>query len=126
MTALRSYFAACAEREVRVRETHYPAMIEAGTIARDDAEADLGAWRDIYCLFFAGTVDTARSWAQLELATSRALQRCEADLAAQPDNARRRERRDAVWGIHERITWYRWFWTQLGAPAPVALIAEAA
>jgi hypothetical protein len=47
MTALRSYFAACAEREVRVRETHYPAMIEAGTIARDDAEADLGAWRDI-------------------------------------------------------------------------------
>jgi DNA (cytosine-5)-methyltransferase 1 len=42
-------------------------------------------------------------------------------------SARRSPRRwYAVWGIHERITWYRWFWTQLGAPAPVALIAEAA
>lgn len=118
MTALRPYFAEAAARELETREKNYPAMIDAGEIARDDAAADVDAWRDIVAMFRDGSVDTERSWAQLELATSRAHQRCEEYLAEKPDNATPRARRDVVWAIHERIVRARWFWTRLGEPAP--------
>lgn len=120
--SLRAYFADAAAREVEAREKHYPAMVDAGEIERGDAEADLAAWRAIAALFRAGSAETELAWAALELATSRALQRCEDDLAAKPTNATRRARRDAVWGIHERISWHR----QRLAPAAPAAPAKAA
>jgi hypothetical protein len=100
---LRTYFAAVAARELESREQHYPAMIDAGEIARDDAEADLAAWRVLVPLLRDGSVETELSLAQLELATARALRRCEDYVAEKPGNAIRIARRDAIWGIHERI-----------------------
>jgi hypothetical protein len=120
-----AFFATAAEREVAAREKHYPAQITAGEIARDDAEADLAAWRVIAAMFADGSAESEQGWAPLELATSRALQRREAELAASPDNDRLRERRDAVWGIHERIVHARWFWTQPGQPAPASTLRAA-
>lgn len=104
---LRSYFAAAAARELAIREKRYPEKLAAGEMARDDAEADLAAWRAIATLFADGAAETDLSWAQLELATARALQRREDALAEKPADPDRIARRDAVWGIHERISWHR-------------------
>lgn len=114
---LRAHFAGAAAREVESRERHYPAMIERGEIERRDAEADLAAWRVIAALFAEESVEAETNWAQVELASSRALQRREDALAAKPDSASLRERRDAVWGIHERIAHARRFWTGDGRQA---------
>jgi hypothetical protein len=114
-TFLQSYFAAAAARELKSRENHYPAMVKDGAITRDESEADLAAWRVIRELIEHGAALTPLSWADLEHATSKALLRREADLEADPKNAKLLARRDAVWGIHERISWQRQ--ARLVAPA---------
>lgn len=110
---LRPYFARAARRELELRKEHYPAMVDAGTLERSWALEDIAAWRLIEALFRTGSVETRRSWAVLEHASANALQRREEALAACPEDVEPQvrqqliARRDAVWGIHERISWHR-------------------
>ncbi len=106
---LKSYFAQAAARELGAREKHYPQQVEAGALGKEDAETDLAAWRAIAELFDRGDTEATLSWAQLEHATSRALIRREEALAGNPHDQRLIARRDAVWGIHERIVHHRAF-----------------
>lgn len=127
MTAswLNQYLARAAARERDTRARNYPARIEAGKVERGDAEADVAAWSAIAELFDKGEALTGLTYPELELATSRALQRREQALAECPPPAagdlldqaeataaaERRiallARRDAVWAIHERISHQR-------------------
>jgi hypothetical protein len=119
---IRAWLGQMARLEHEARVTHYPAQVDAGGIERGEAAADIAAWDAIARLFADGGVETDQSWAELELAAARALQRREQAHAVKPDNAALRQRRDAVWAIHERIVWARGFWT--GAPAaPVSVEA---
>ncbi len=111
---LRSYFERAAARELRAKERAYPAMVEAGEISREEAAADIASWQVIAELLRAGTARSSLSWAELELATSRTLLRREEAAKAEPGNMDLIARRDAVWGIHERISWRR----HLGKPNP--------
>jgi hypothetical protein len=104
------------EHEARVR--HYPAQVEAGTLARDDAAADIAAWAAIVALLAAGEVETDLGWGDLELAASRAMIRRSEAAEADPANPRLAERRDAVQAIHAKLVWTRWFFTGLGEPEP--------
>jgi hypothetical protein len=104
---LRAYFAAAADRELAAREKHYPAIIDAGKLGREEAEADIAAWRIIAMLFAEGSCPTELSWTALAEVTASALERREEALAAKPNDQSLRARRDAVSGIHERIVYHR-------------------
>jgi hypothetical protein len=104
---LHSWFAAAAAREHRARSKHYPALVAAGAMTQEDADTDIEAWRVIAELFGTGEARSFHSYAMLEHATSQALIRREADLAANPTDSSLLVLRDAVWGIHERITFER-------------------
>ncbi len=101
---LQQYLAVAAKRELSARESHYPAQVEAGTLGREEADQDIAAWRAIAELFAAGSAETGLAFAELELATSRALQRREEALNRKPADPDLTLRRDAVWAIHERIS----------------------
>lgn len=111
---MRESLSAAATFELDSREKHHPAMIADGELTREEADADLAAWRVIAALFRGEEVESWLSWAELEHATSRALIRRSAKAEAKPDNRLLAARRDAVWGIHERIAWRR----HLGRPVP--------
>jgi hypothetical protein len=113
------YLADAAAFELGAREKFYPADIEAGRIERGDAAVDVEAWRAIAALLAAGSVETDLSWAQLELATSRALISTSEKAAAKPGDWRLVERRDAVASIHARIAWHRWYHSGSRGPSPL-------
>lgn len=97
-----------ATRERDSRERGFPALIEAGKITREDAEAQLAAWRAMVDLFARGYAERDISWSELHLATSRCLQALERDVeraqGGDPDKLRKLiERRDLVDAIHTRI-----------------------
>jgi hypothetical protein len=104
---LRRHLAEAAKRELAAREKHYPAMVEAGRLGREEAQAEMAAWRVIATLFAEGSCETELSWTALAETTAGALQRREEALAAKPDDQALLARRDAVSGINERIVYHR-------------------
>ncbi|QAY77895.1 hypothetical protein [Sphingosinicella sp. BN140058] len=104
---LRPYLARVARREHDLRQEHYPAMVKAGTMTAEEAHEDCAAWRVVAELFTSGTSETKRTWAELELATGKALQRREQACETAPGDKALADRRDAVWAMHERISWHR-------------------
>lgn len=107
-----------AATELASREKHYPAMIEAGEIEKQDAETDLEAWRIIALLYAEGDAGAEFSWRLLELATARSLRRRCEDCDAKPDDPKRLARRDAAMAIHDCISWHCWYWTDPHGPPP--------
>jgi len=113
------WLAEMATAEVATREARYPAMIDAGTIERTDAEADLEAWRAIAGICGSnGITSSDRTWSQLELAASRALIRGEEVVIRKPGVRALIERRDAIQAIHARIVHQREL--QAMRPTPAA------
>lgn len=104
----RAFLAPSAVLERDTRERHYPDLVKAGKITREDAEGDIAAWRAIAEMLEHGETQRQTSWTELHLYTSRCVQNLELKVkeaqASGSDNLRRLiERRDLVAAIHERV-----------------------
>lgn len=93
--------AAAFERDARVK--HYPADVADGRMTRDEAEADIAAWTAVADIMAGGPTSAPLTWAELALATTRALVRRNEDAETHPGNERKATRRDMVDAIDERI-----------------------
>lgn len=116
----RAFLGPAAAHELDARRRHYPKLIGAGRITRDEAEADLAAWHAIAQLFDptipprngegdqpqAGGGGPSIPLTILAEAAARCLAGLEADLARAPDDKRAKltARRDLAAALHERVT----------------------
>lgn len=104
---IRIWLGGMAAAELVTREARYPQLVELGRMSRDAAEADIAAWRAIAPLFAEGSVETGLSWSDLAHAAriqfATLCRSCDAD----PSDAAKRERRDAVQAILARLEWQR-------------------
>ncbi|SMF70688.1 hypothetical protein [Allosphingosinicella indica] len=92
-----------AGREREVRERVGAQLVAAGTMSREELEADWRAWRAIERWLAGKSLGQDIGFAELELATARALQRNSAKADADPGNAAVVERSDAISAIHSRV-----------------------
>jgi hypothetical protein len=116
------WLAEIAAGEVATREARYPALVEAGTLERTDADADLAAWRAIAGICGSnGMTSERRDWHPLELAASRALIRGQEVVARNPGHRAHLERRDAIEAIHARIVHQRRLAAMRPTPTPLPL-----
>jgi hypothetical protein len=103
----RPPLAKVAVRELQAREKHWPAAVDQGEMTREEADADIAAWRVIVQLLRDGTCETELTWAELEHAAAKALIRRDQAVAQDPDDVDLIRRRAAVFDILDRITWWR-------------------
>lgn len=98
--AERARFAeiAAVQRDAIVRT--YPALVAAGQIEAGAAQQTYAAWEAIWRWCAGVEIDFDFTYEEMAHAAGVALQRGEAACLAQPDNPRRRERRDQVAGLH--------------------------
>lgn len=110
-----AHLAVHAAYELDLCRRHFPAMVEARQMAAEEAARTIEAWTILVELLTNGSAATTVTWAELEEFTGRALERREADLAANPDSAVKRMRRDLVAAIHEKVARNRDFIDRLNA-----------
>lgn len=131
----RPYLATMAREEHSSRVRQYPKLVEEGRIERGDAAADIAAWDAIATLLETGACDASaleaqageRSmpsawWAVMEHAAARALASRSAAADSAPTDQGRAAKRDAVHGIHMRLTG----WRELAAMRPASLAGRQA
>lgn len=104
----RAFLAPAAMLERDTRERHFPALVKAGKITREEATGELAAWRTLAELLESGETQRQTSWSELHLYMFRCLQALERDVkkaeTGDADKLRKLiERRDLVAAIHARI-----------------------
>lgn len=119
------WLAEAAARERDLRKKHFPALIESGRATKEEADAEIAAWRAIADLMERGWTEripprgfpgrgTAEggggatfSWSTLHLFTSRALQALVADVeraeAARPEPVERSGDEPKLIRLRERL-----------------------
>ena len=103
------WLAEAAARERDLREKHFPALVESGRATKEEADAEIAAWRAIADLMERGWTERETSWSTLHLFSSRALQALAADAdraengGDEPKLHRLRERLATIQAIHRPI-----------------------
>ena len=108
MTGFAANWVAAAQHERDRRAEKFPELITAGEIDEEWANADYAAWCAIADWLEQGRAGWSTTplvmtvgWPAMEAAAEKQLAELDARIAAEPAKAaRRKDRRDAIWCIH--------------------------